>query len=498
MIQKVIVLGSGSAGLLAALTVKRKIPQLEVEVVRDPDLGIIGVGEGTTPNFPRHLFEYLGIKRKTFYEKARPTWKLGIRFLWGTRGHFDYTFAFQLDKQFAGLKLPNGFYCDQEFTNVDLASALMAAGKAFARQPNRAPDIQPWHAFHIENHNLVTALEDEARISRVKLTDANVTGATRGPQGISAIHLADGRELHADLFIDASGFTSELLGKVLEEPFVSFKDTLFCDRAVVGGWQRGPDEPIMAYTTAETMSTGWCWKIEHEHHINRGYVYASDMISDEQAFEEFRRKNPKVPDTPRIVKFRSGCYRRTWVDNVIAIGNSAGFVEPLEATALMIICSQCQALTELLQQSMLDPTPSIRALYNKNKFEEWEMIRDFLGLHYQLNRADQTPFWERCRNETDLSGIADLLEFYRENGPSGFGRHLLQETVNDFGMEGFLVMLVGNQAPYEKHHRASDAEIRTWNQRRKLHADLARSGIDVKEALSYVHHPGWQWHGDAA
>nr|WP_226894882.1 tryptophan 7-halogenase [Luteolibacter marinus] len=490
-------MGSGSAGLLAALTLKRKIPKLEVEIVRDPDLGVIGVGEGTTPFFPHHLFDYLGIKRKRFYQMAEPTWKLGIRFLWGTRGAFDYSFSQQLDKQFAGLKMPNGFFCDDEFTDVDQPAALMRAGKAFTRLANQAPDIQGWHAFHIENHKLVETLETEARESRVKITDGKMAGAERGEAGIAAIHLADGRRLEADLFVDSSGFASELLGKALEEPFEDFGKTLFCDRAVVGGWQRGDQESIMAYTTAETMDSGWCWKIEHEHFINRGYVYCSDMISDEQAFEEFRRKNPKVPDAPRIVRFRSGFYRRSWVGNVVAIGNSAGFVEPLEATALMMVCGACRTLVDMLQQALLDPTPSCRDLFNEIKLKEWRMIRDFLGLHYQLNNADDTPFWRRCREETDLSELQGLLEYYTENGPSGFCRNRIPGTTNDFGLEGFLVMLVGNQTPYRKRYQAPAQELRVWNERRSLHANLARKGIDVKEALAFVRHPGWQWHGDS-
>ena len=106
MIQDILIVGSGSAGLIAALSLKKKIPQVKVRIVRDPDIGVIGVGEGTTPNFPRLLFDYLGIPRKLFYELAEPTWKLGIRFVWGPRGHFDYTFAPQLDAHWNGLPRP--------------------------------------------------------------------------------------------------------------------------------------------------------------------------------------------------------------------------------------------------------------------------------------------------------------------------------------------------------------------------------------------------------
>ena len=496
MIQNVLVLGSGSAGLIAALSLKIKIPQLAVNIVRDPALGVIGVGEGTTPNFVTHLFDYLGISRKRFYELAEPTWKLGIRFNWGCRGRFDYTFSPQMDVQQGGMAKPNGYYCDEEFSCVDLPAALMREGKVFARQPNGAPDVQPWHAFHMENDKLVSTLEQVAKESGVGFIDGNVSGAERGEAGITAVHLADGRRLEADFFVDASGFRSELLGKALEEPFDSFGKTLFCDRAVVGGWER-TDEPILPYTTADTMDAGWCWQIEHERHINRGYVYSSDMTSDDEALDEFRAKNPKLPESPRIVKFGSGCYRRMWVDNVAAIGNSGGFVEPLEATALMIVCSYSRTLVDLLLHSDLDPNDSMRELFNEQTSNNWREIRDFLGLHYQLNTVEQTPFWRRCREETDLSGIQPLLDFYTENGPTGFCRYRMPSSLSDFGIEGYLVMLTGNRAPHKRHHASTPREKQIWESRRAENIARAKQGIDVKEALYYVRHPGWQWHAEA-
>ncbi len=495
MIEKAIVLGSGSAGLIAALTLKRRFPRLEVEIVRDPALGVIGVGEGTTPIFVHHMFDVLGITRKRFFEVAKPTWKLGIRFLWGPRGTFHYTFDEQLDAQSPGLRMPNGYYCDEEFHDASLPAALMRAGKAFTRLANRAPDIRNWHAYHIENHHLVELLESEARAADIEFTDGKLVGAERGEEGISAIQLEDGRRLEADLFIDTSGFVGELIDKVLEEPFESFAGTLFCDRAVVGGWDRG-EEPVLPFTTAETMDAGWCWQIEHEHRINRGYVYDSSLVSDDAAAEEFRRRNPKLGDSTRVVRFRSGHRRRHWVDNVVAIGNAAGFVEPLEASALMLICNQCQQLANLLQRALLKPTPSLRKLYNRIRADEWAVIRDFLGLHYKFNTALDTPFWRRCREETDLSGIGELLEFYEENGPSGFSRRLIPEAANDYGIEGFLVMLVGNRVPHRKRYQASAAELRAWNKRRSMLAKEARRGIDVREALGFVRHPRWRWDGE--
>lgn len=497
MIQTILVLGSGSAGLIAALSLKRKIPQLEVRIVRSPDIGVIGVGEGTTPNFPKHLFDHLGISRRRFYQLAEPTWKLGIRFLWGERGRFDYTFAPQLDAKWSDLPMPNGFYCDDEFSCLDAPGALMRADKAFHRQPNGAPDIQPWHAFHIENKKFVEMLEIIARESGIEFIDGRVIGADRGAQGVTAVHLEDGRKLEADFYVDASGFRSELLGRTMDEPFESFGSTLFCDRAVVGGWER-TDEPILPYTTAEQMDAGWCWQIEHEHHVNRGYVFSSQAISDDEAAAEFLRKNPKAPASPRIVKFRSGCYQRLWVDNVVAVGNAGGFVEPLEATALMIVCSHCQTLVDFLLHNELEPTPSMRDLYNDLVKDTWHDIRDFLGLHYKVNTALDTPFWRHCREDTDLSGIGGLMEFYEENGPTGFCRYRMPRSQSDFGIEGYFVMLVGNKVPYRKRHPVTPQEKAIWEARRQAKILQAKTALTVKESLYFVRHPGWSWHGEGA
>jgi tryptophan halogenase len=495
MIKNVLVVGSGSAGLIAALSFKRKIPQLTVSIVRSPEIGVIGVGEGTTPNFPTYLFDELGISRRRFYELAGPTWKLGVRFLWGPRGRFDYSFCPQLDSQWTDLPKPHGFYCDDEFANNNLAAALMRQDKVFARQANGCPDIQPWHAFHIENAKFVDVLEQIARENGVNIIDGRVIDAELGPDGISAVNLEDGRRLEADFFIDASGFRSELLGRKLGEPFISFDKTLFCDRAVVGGWER-TDEPILPYTTAEAMDAGWSWRIDHEHHVNRGYVYSSQAISDDQAADEFLRKNPKAPQAPRVVKFRSGCYKRLWVGNVVAIGNAGGFVEPLEATALMIVCSHCKTLVDFLNHSSLEPTVSIRSLYNDLVANTWTDIRDFLGLHYQSNSAMDTPFWKHCQADTDLSGIGGLLEFYEENGPTGFCRYRMPTSQSDFGIEGYFTILVGNHVPYRKRHPATEKERVLWQSHCKAFAREAKTGLGVKEALEYVRHPGWRWYGE--
>ena len=497
MIRDILVLGAGSAGLLAALSLKRKIPQLDVRVVRSVEVGVIGVGESTTPNVPRHLFEYLGLDRAIFYEKAQPTWKMGIHFLWGPRKCFEYGFELQFDVHWSDLPVANGFYCQDEYDALTLNGALMAQGKAFARQAaTGAPDIPEWAAFHIDNPRFVAYLEVGARQLGVEIIDGKLSGTERGEGGITALVLEDGRRLGADFFVDASGFRSELLGKALGEPFVSFARTLFCDRAIVGSWPRTSD-PVHPYTTAETMDAGWCWRIEHPESINRGYVYSSAFISDEAAREEFLRKNPLATAWDRPVKFRSGRHQRLWAENVVAIGNAGGFVEPLESSALMMVCAQCQTLVQFLEYSHGAPTPTMRDLYTKITESTWEEIRDFLALHYRYNTLLDTPFWRQCRAEVDLAGAAEIVNFYQENGPTGLCRHCLRNTLgtgNQFGIDGFLVMLVGNKVPYRQVYRPAEWEWNVWNQRRAQFRAQASNGVTADEALKWIKQPAWNWY----
>jgi tryptophan halogenase len=244
------------------------------------------------------------------------------------------------------------------------------------------------------------------------------------------------------------------------------------------------------------MDSGWCWQIEHEHWINRGYVYSSRFISDDAALQELVRKNPKVIEggrQPRIVKFPSGRYARMWVGNVVAIGNASGFVEPLEATALATITVQCRSLAFTLFECMGNVTPSLIALYNKLICESWDEIRDFIALHYKFNTKLQTPFWQACLNDTDLAGAGPLVDFFQENGPTAIHEATLLRQASIFGMEGYLTMLVGQKVPYRAPYQPSATQWHRWQLHRTECMAIAQGGFTVKEALQRIRQPEWNW-----
>ncbi len=375
-------------------------------------------------------------------------------------------------------------------------TAMMSRDKALPADAAGNPVLHTALAYHIENVQLVAWLEQACRASDVTITEgtvsgADVTTADDGSPHVSALNMEDGSHVTADLFVDSSGFRSELLGRALGTPFVSYSDSLFNDRAVAGPWER-TDEPVRPYTTAEAMDAGWCWRIDHEHHINRGYVYSSAHLSDSEAEEEFRRKNPRV-GSRRLVKFRTRRYAESWRGNVVGIGNASGFVEPLEATALMIIALQCSALADGLLESNRRVTPTLRSLFNRFIGGVWDDVRDFLALHFKPVRGLHTPYWQRCRTETALHGAEQVLQFYQEHGPSLLGRNVLLSANNPFGMEGYLAMLNGMQVPHANPHPISPAEAAIWHRHREEYARAAEQAITMPQCLAAFRSPAMNW-----
>jgi tryptophan 7-halogenase len=492
MIQRTLVLGGGSAGFLAAISLKKKIPDLQVTVVRSREMGVIGVGEATTFAFPNYLHGRLRIDPGEFHRQAQPTWKLGIRFLrWGPRRHFDYTFRPQISSRWENLPRPNGYYCYEDFEYADLFPALMSHDRAFLRNQYGGPHIGTDVAYHIENRTFVAYLEAYAARLGIDVQDDLVAEVKQDEGGVAGLLLKSGRTETADLYVDCSGFASLLLSKTLHEPFISFKPTLFNDRAVWGGWERA-DEPIRPYTTAEAMDAGWCWRIDHEFLIHRGYVYSSAFLSDDEAEREFRSKNPKVGVT-HAVRFVTGRYERSWVKNVVGIGNASGFVEPLESTSLGVICDESDSLVNSLLECGRRPTPTVVRQYNKRFGMKWDHIREFLGVHFKFNTGLDTPFWRECRARCDLGGAAEVVEYYRENGPGTYHKLTLLDRLSQFGLEGYWTLLIGQKVPYQEPYVPSRQERETWRQIQQAFKAKAEAGVSVKEALTLVRSPAFHW-----
>jgi tryptophan halogenase len=344
-------------------------------------------------------------------------------------------------------------------------------------------------AYHLDNETLVAFLESYAAKVGIEIRDETIQEVKPGEQGVAGLVAASGITYEADLYVDSSGFRSLLLGQTLSEPMVSYKATLFCDRAVVGSWQRRRDEPIRPYTTAQTMNAGWNWAIEHEHTVARGYVYSSDFISDDEAEREFRASSPRVQST-RLVQFVSGRRRNAWVKNVVAVGNAAGFVEPLEATALFVISQDARRLTEVLLNTGRNPSPAAR-VYNIKSAATWDAIRNFIAVHYRFNTRLDTPFWRACRADVDLCEAAELVSYYMEEGPNEWGANIMRLTHSwvGFSADSYYTLLLGQRVPYKKTHQASEDELRRLASLRAENRAVALSAFEPGRALQVMRDP---------
>lgn len=495
-IEKIVVLGGGSAGFLSAFALKKHFPEIPLVVVRSTKMGVIGVGEGTIWSVVNYLHRFLEIDPADFHQKCRPSIKLGIHYLWGPRPFFNYTFAPQLTAPLKGTETPRGYFCNENFDYADLASVLMTHDKVCLRSANGEPQMIPSFAYHLENHLFVEYLEGLATEWGIETIDDLVTDVEQDESGITALNLESGKRVEGDFFVDCSGFRAELIGKVLEEPFVDFTNSLFCNRAIFGGWERTPEDAYHPYTTAETMNSGWSWQIEHDHVVNRGYVYSSEFISDDEADAEFRKRNPHVTMT-KSVKFTPGVRKRTWVKNVIAFGNAAGFVEPLEATAIGMICDGCVNVVRGLTASDGRNVVAVRDAYNRIQEKNWDLVRDFLALHYRFNTRLDTPFWRAAINDTPLGEAQKYVDYYEQVGPD-FSLIKTDLKRDFFDAEGYLSMLVGQAVPYNRDVDLDPKDKHAWKTYRNSLKDATYNAMGMTEYLEHVRGQGMeQYSGDA-
>jgi tryptophan halogenase len=429
----------------------------------------------------------LGFDFHEFFASVKPSWKLGIRFLWGdpSDSHFNYPFDSCMARQPRPLRKMPAYYCLADWWDASRCCALMDRGLSpcFLSSDGQFV-IEDAHGYHIDNKAFIRYLTEKLGSWQIDRVEGQLRDVARADSGdIESIGLSDGRRLAADLFVDCSGFASRLLGQELNEPFVSYTDSLFCDKAVVGQWDR--DDAVLPYTTAETMDHGWCWRIDFADHVTRGYVFSSQFCTEDEAIREFRDKNPALDEDVRVVRFRSGRYQNFWTRNVVALGNAAGFVEPLEATALHVLIEQIRLVCRMLSESDGRPTLPLQGAGNRRHRMLWDEVRDFLAIHYKFNRRSQTPFWRHCRASVNLAGAQELVELYQQAGPSTLCATVLPGG-HVFGYDGFMALLIGQRVPTAYRTELSSDDVRIWNAYRDdLRRQISRA-LPMREALGHL------------
>ena len=414
---RVVVLGGGNAGWITASLLHHEWGARggSVTVVESPEIGIIGVGEGSTPQL-KAFFDHLGIEEAEWMAACDATYKLGIRFTgWSERpGFASYFHPFPAPTD---LHSEPGFLhnCMLARRGVDvpahpddwfIAETLADARKA--PHPRENFPFPPSYGYHFDAHKLGAFLRDWAVKLGVRHKPVRVDEVERAADGNVAALLCEGGEcIEGDIFVDCSGFRSLIAQQALGAEFIPFTENLFNDRAVVMPTKHG--EELKPQTDAIAMSNGWRWSIPLTSRVGNGYVYSSKYISDEDAEAELRKAIGMEHDgETRVLQMRVGRVRDSWTGNCLAAGLSQGFIEPLEATALHIVIVTALDFARTLESGGF--TAKNREAFNRRIAEKYEGIRDYNVAHYRLNQRSDTQYWrDNAANHALSANLKDMM-----------------------------------------------------------------------------------------
>ena len=445
-VRDVLIVGGGTAGWMAASALAKIMgSQIRLALVESEEIGIIGVGEATIPHIKTHN-TLIGIDEVEFVRETQGTFKLGIEFVdWGRLGE-SYIHGFgKLGIDLAGH--PFHLYWTRahmaglagDLARYSFNVTASRAGK-FMSTPVDAPKGTPLeeiaYAYHFDASLYARYLRRYSEKAGVRRVEGKVTAVRQHAETgfVTSVVLASGQELAADLFIDCTGFRGLLIEETLRSGYQDWTKWLPCNRAMaVPCAITGPPLP---YTRSSARRSGWQWRIPLQHRVGNGYVYASDFTSDDDARTELLSHLDGRPlAEPRILKFTTGVRKQAWKKNVVAIGLSAGFIEPLESTAIHLIQTAIAKLVMLFPRK--DMSAPNRDLYNRQVNYDYERIRDFIVLHYNATTRDDTPFWDHCRTMAIPEGLSEYLELFKD------GARVIPKPDELFTLSSWVQVMVG-------------------------------------------------------
>ena len=441
----IVIAGGGAAGWLTACYLQRMLGARPsrgvgsdgggaptITVIESPDIGIIGVGEGTFPTI-RTTLSALGIDEARFLRESSATFKQGIRFDDWTRApsggaHSHYFHPFEFPHHVEGMELLPFWLLGDAGPGVDFADAVTVQKRVAdaSLAPKRAQDGGYGgplnYAYHFDACRFAGLLASVAKERGVRHLPDTIESVQLDPSGAIAglVTRAHG-VVKGALYIDCTGLRAKLIGEALGQPLRSCRNSLFADRAVACQVPyAAPDAPIASYTIATAHEAGWSWDIGLNNRRGVGYVYSSDHSDDERAEKVLRAYlGPAGDGKPvRVLKFEAGYRERQWVHNCVSVGLSAAFFEPLESTGLMLIEVAAAMIAELFPWSTDFAAPA--RLFNGLMARRCARIVNFLKMHYCLS-ARTEPFWIDNRLS---AGIPDelhcLLDAWRHRPPCRF------------------------------------------------------------------------------
>jgi hypothetical protein len=406
-----VVLGGGTAGWMSACLLAKKWPQHRVTVVESPDIGIIGVGEGSTPQL-KAFFDTLGLAESEWMPKCNATYKAGISFHgWSQRPGFESYFH-PFHTQVDGFTEPQfAFHTRARRTGRDVWAhpdrfflPARIAAEMRAPLPSENFPFEVGYGYHFDAALVGRMLRDHAigKLGVVHL-ERTVSEVVLDDSGNVTCLRAEGAEMiSGDFFLDCSGFRGAIVQKALGEPFRSFADNLFNDRAVAMPTANDKGD-IPSETRATALSSGWAWKIPLTNRIGNGYVYSSRYM-DPDAAETELRAHLGLLDTDveaRHLQMNVGRVERTWVKNCLAVGLSQGFIEPLEATALHIVQATVDGFIDAYERGGMLPVHADE--FNIAIARRYDGIRDYIVAHYRMNQRSDSEYWRNNAVNSNLS-----------------------------------------------------------------------------------------------
>ena len=450
-IRKIVIAGGGTAGWMVAAGLSRTLGKaLDIKLVESDEIGTVGVGEATIPTLVT-FHRLLDINEQEFMAATQATFKLGIGFenwrdvnqnyvhSFGTTGKDHWSAGFQhfwLKGRQRNLAGDYGDYC------AELKAALE---NKFAHLPRGGMN----YAFHIDAGLYARFLRKLSEGHGVKRIEGKITNVLThdGTGFIKAIRLDSGAEIEGDLFIDCTGFRALLIGQTLHEPYEDWSHWLPCDTAVAVQTESvGEAIPL---TRSIARESGWQWRIPLQHRVGNGMVYCSRYISDEQAKQTLLANiEGKTRTEPRVISFKPGQRRQTWVKNCVAIGLASGFIEPLESTSIHLIGRSIIRLLQMFPGTSIHPTDIEE--FNRQTVAELEHIRDFIVLHYHVTNRQDTPFWNACRAMEIPASLQHRIELFRETG------RVFRFQNELFAENSWIQVMLGQGIVPRQYHQVAD------------------------------------------
>uniref|UniRef100_UPI0035CB624E tryptophan halogenase family protein n=1 Tax=uncultured Sphingomonas sp. TaxID=158754 RepID=UPI0035CB624E len=451
-LRRILIVGGGTAGWLAAAYLAKALARspggaAQITLLESPEIGIVGVGEGTFPTI-RATLKFLGIDEDEFLRETAATFKQGISFtdwLHAPEGDIRHRYLHPFEAPTQGeIGGPAQYWLAQDprtrggFAEaVTLQSRVATAGRGPKSSRDDAFDGPLAYAYHCDAVKLAALLSRHAVAAGVTHLADIVMRVHHTQDGrIAGVETREHGTLEADLFIDCTGFRAELIGRALGEPIKSVRSTLFTDRAITAKLPyAAPRAPLSSFTGATAHEAGWIWDIGLAEAHGVGCVYSSAHIDEDRAAQILHRYLGVAPGTvaTRTLAFEPGYRERQWIGNCVAVGLAGGFLEPLEATGIVMIEAAVAMIAEMLPQAGPIDAPARR--FNALMRARYDNVVTFLKLHYCLSRRRE-PFWrDNADRATWPDALAELVDQWRYRPPGRFDFTLDTETFAFFNYQ---------------------------------------------------------------